>query len=107
MVDLSSLNYSELVELKKQLDVELVHRRETEKKSLLNEIQSLVSAKGYSMSEFLALTDKKSVRKASIAARGRYRNPQDTTQTWTGHGRKPQWAIEWLASGRSLEELRI
>lgn len=104
MVDLSNLNYSELVALKKQLEVELVRRKESEKQSVLAEIQSLAAAKGFSLSDILGTGEKKG-RKA-VAARGQFRNPANPEQTWTGHGRKPQWAIDWLASGRSLDELR-
>lgn len=103
MVDLSNLNYAELVELKKQLDVELVHRKEVEKQTVLAEIQNLAAAKGFSLTDILGGGEKKARK---VAAKGQFRNPANPAQTWTGHGRKPQWAIDWLASGRSLDELR-
>ncbi|KUF09313.1 H-NS histone family protein [Pseudoponticoccus marisrubri] len=37
----------------------------------------------------------------------RYANPADPTQTWTGRGRKPQWVIDALNSGKSVEDLAI
>ncbi|GGA94254.1 H-NS histone family protein [Allosediminivita pacifica] len=37
----------------------------------------------------------------------KYANPQDPTQTWTGRGRKPNWVIEALDEGKSLEQLAI
>ncbi len=104
MVDLSTLNYNELVELKKRLDVELVQRKEVEKQNVLAEIQNLAAAKGFSLTDILGGGEKKG-RKAAVA-KGQFRNPANPAQTWTGHGRKPQWAIDWLASGRSLDELR-
>lgn len=38
---------------------------------------------------------------------GKYRNPNDQFSSWSGIGRKPKWVTEWLASGKSLEELKI
>lgn len=37
----------------------------------------------------------------------KYRSPNDPKVTWSGRGRKPLWAVEWLDSGRSLDELLI
>lgn len=51
-------------------------------------------------------------RKAKAVKKGgkvkpKYRSPADPKLTWTGRGRKPQWAAEWVDSGRSLDELLI
>ena len=32
--------------------------------------------------------------------------PENPAIGWTGHGRKPQWVIDWLAQGKALDELR-
>ena len=37
----------------------------------------------------------------------KYRNPADPTQTWTGRGRHPQWVIDDVKRGASLEYLAI
>ncbi|MHA6344983.1 H-NS histone family protein [Roseivivax sp. CAU 1761] len=37
----------------------------------------------------------------------RYRNPAAPDQTWTGRGRKPNWVIEALDNGKSLDDLKI
>ncbi len=36
-----------------------------------------------------------------------YRNPSNSAETWTGRGRQPKWVRDALASGASLEALRI
>lgn len=104
VINISNLSYKELSELKKQVEVELVKRKQAERQTLLSQVQELVASKGYSLGDLLG--EKKGGRKAS-ASRGQFRNPADPTQTWTGHGRKPKWALEWIASGRSIEELRV
>lgn len=37
----------------------------------------------------------------------KYANPADPSQTWTGRGRKPNWVIEALESGKSLDDLAL
>lgn len=37
----------------------------------------------------------------------KYENPADPAQKWTGKGRKPQWVIDALAAGTTLEALLI
>ena len=37
----------------------------------------------------------------------KYRNTEDTNETWTGRGRKPTWLIEALAAGKQLEDFTV
>lgn len=37
----------------------------------------------------------------------KYRNPNDSSQTWTGKGRKPAWVVDSLNNGKALDELLI
>ena len=36
----------------------------------------------------------------------KYRNPQ-TSETWSGRGKRPRWLIAAVKSGRKIEEFRI
>jgi DNA-binding protein H-NS len=51
---------------------------------------------------------------ASKRARGpypavvpKYRNPEDSSETWSGRGRQPRWLVALLKSGKSIEDFRI
>lgn len=46
-------------------------------------------------------------RKAVNKVAPKYRNPANADETWTGRGRKPLWVIDFLASGRSIEDTLI
>ncbi len=107
MIDLSGFNLAPLADLKKQIEVEIVRRRESEKQNLRAEIQRLAAAAGLSLSEVLSEISEKKSRKSAAAGVAQFANPADNTQTWTGRGRKPQWVIEWLAAGKSLDDLRF
>ena len=37
----------------------------------------------------------------------KYVNPMDPSQTWTGRGRKPNWLIDALDAGKSLEDMAL
>lgn len=42
---------------------------------------------------------------APRSAHVRYRHPENSAITWSGHGRKPQWIVAWLAQGKEMSEL--
>ena len=107
MIDLSNLNFIQLADLKKQIDVEIVRRKESEKMNLRAEIQRMAAAAGLSLSEVLGTVVEKKTRKTGASGVAQFANPADNSQTWTGRGRKPQWVLDWLAAGKSLDDLRI
>lgn len=37
----------------------------------------------------------------------KYANPADPSQTWTGRGRKPNWVLEALKAGKSIDDMAI
>ena len=37
----------------------------------------------------------------------KFRNPEDTSETWSGRGRSPRWMLKMLAAGSSMNDLRI
>lgn len=37
----------------------------------------------------------------------KYRNTDNSEETWTGRGRKPTWLVEAMAAGRELNEFAI
>lgn len=47
-----------------------------------------------------------SQKKGTATALGTYQHPEDPSVTWSGRGRKPSWIIEWIESGKPIEELR-
>ena len=106
MIELSNLSLADLADLKKKIDVEIVRRKESEKQTLRAEIMRMAAAAGLSLADVLGSAEKK-VRKVASAGVAQFRNPADAEQTWTGRGRKPQWVLDWVASGKSIDDLRI
>ena len=74
-------------------------RKEQDKVDLRVKMEVLASEHGVSLDEFLVNPPKK----VKVA---KYRNPANLKQVWAGRGRKPNWLLELLNAGRSLEEFK-
>lgn len=81
--DFSLFGDSELRELARQIAGEL-EQRSSQARSLGRRAAALVEGKG-----------------------PRYRNPENSAETWSGKGAMPGWVRQALDRGRSLEELEI
>ena len=52
-------------------------------------------------------------RKAKTRGKGKskvapkYRNPANPDETWAGRGRKPQWLVDEISKGKSVEDFKI
>lgn len=119
-MELSSLSLSELRRLQSKVETEIRRRSDTAKKDLLKRMQKLAAEHGMSLNEVIG---QESAEKAAPAPRKaaakpaakkvakpasviKFRHPENPAIGWTGHGRKPQWVIDWLAQGKPLDELR-
>ncbi len=122
-VDIASMGTPDLRRLQAKIEVELKRRAENAKKSALKRMRKIAEEEGVSFQELISeasstatptsFEPKKRGRKPGVAkvkSKGRklalrYFNPEDPSKGWAGHGRKPQWVIDWLAAGKPLEEL--
>jgi DNA-binding protein H-NS len=103
-MDLSTLDYTQLLDLKTQLEREINARQAEEKASAKRQILELVKTYGLTVEEVLSKTHGSSTRKPVEA---KYRNPDDASQTWTGRGRKPAWVQNYIDAGFKIEDLAI
>ncbi|WP_079432815.1 H-NS family nucleoid-associated regulatory protein [Zoogloea sp. LCSB751] len=119
-MDISSLSLAELRRLQTKVETEIRRRSDTAKKDLLKRMQKLAAEHGMSLTEVIgqestekaAPAPKKTAAKPAKKAAAKpasvikFRHPENAAIGWTGHGRKPQWVIDWLAQGKPLDELR-
>lgn len=104
-MDISTLSLVQLKELQQQIPAEIKRREKEEKVKLLDELQSLAIARGFSLEQLLKSDAGEVKTKKTVKAK--YRNPLNAEQTWTGRGRKPQWVLDQLAQGKTIESLAI
>lgn len=103
-MDISYMSYSQLTELKGVIESHLVKKKEMELKDLCTKITEIVSDSPFSLPEVL---DELTANKPKRTAPAKYRNPENPDETWTGRGRKPEWVVALLETGRGLDECAV
>ncbi|HSN86521.1 MAG TPA: H-NS histone family protein [Thermoanaerobaculia bacterium] len=109
-IDLSTLTIEELQALARDIEEEVVARRESERERVLAQMRELAGSLGMTLEDFLRL-ERGRGRAANAAAKVpasstvKYRHPENPVLTWSGRGKRPLWINEWLAAGHTLEEL--
>lgn len=99
--DLKSLSLKDLVQLQKNVGEAIEKRKVAERLELLNEFKAKATAHGFTLEDLLSTKIKKAPGQA------KYRNPSDSTQTWTGQGRMPKWLVALVDSGKDLNDFKI
>jgi DNA-binding protein H-NS len=124
-MDISTLSLTELRRLQNKVEAEIRRRSDSARKDLLKRMQKMAAEHGLSLDDVLgpdagekpapaaaAAAPKKApkAKKAAAAAKPasviKFRHPENPAIGWTGHGRKPQWVIDWLAAGKNIDDLR-
>lgn len=103
--NLKQMSTAELEDLQKDIAAELDGRRKQERQKLLDEIRDKAKALGMSIEELVGFGKSRTTRAAKGVAK--FAHPDDASLTWSGKGKRPRWVNEWLASGKSLDQLKI
>ncbi|MGE5472584.1 MAG: H-NS family nucleoid-associated regulatory protein [Bacteroidota bacterium] len=109
-MDISNLSIAQLKELQAAIPGEIAKRQTEEKQKVLDQMMALASSHGFSLDELLGKNVSKktgSNKAAGKKVQAKYRHPNQPDVTWTGRGRKPVWVADWVASGKSLDDLAI
>lgn len=101
----------EIVKIEKTIKV----LESRDRKVALAQVVAVAKKNGFELHELIGApvsiiaTAKGSVkpRKKRGKVAPKYRNPADSSQTWTGRGRQPLWVQDMLRTGRSLDDVRI
>lgn len=89
-----------------------------------NKLSALARAEGYTVAELFggaagtapakkvatgaAPSGRKSTKGYKLGkVAPKYRNPQNTSETWAGRGQQPKWMASQIAAGRKLEDFLI
>ncbi|NMG49874.1 H-NS histone family protein [Azoarcus communis] len=122
-MDLGSMSLTELRRLQSKVESEIRRRSDTARRDLIKRMQKMAAEQGLSLEDVIGTapaaaekTPSRRGRKPGKAAKAakpatvsviKYRNPANPEQGWTGRGRKPQWALDLLAQGKSLDEAAV
>lgn len=106
-IDISSLSIPELLELQKNLVLEVPRRMALEKQKVVADLKKLAADRGFDLNELLGSkvkeTDKRSGPRGPAPVK--YRSPEG--QEWSGRGRKPAWVVSHIDAGGKIEDLAV
>ena len=102
--DLSEMSRKELEKLSKDVDKALERVSNKELKLAQEAAAKAAAEYGYSLSDVAAAAPKRS---AAVKSAPKYKNPDDSSQTWTGKGRQPDWYKTAVANGTDPETMAI
>jgi DNA-binding protein H-NS len=102
-INLDSLSLKELRDLGAQVAKAIATFEDRKKQEAIQVLEEKAKALGFSLSELAAAAPTRKRKPASA----KYVNPVNTSETWTGRGRKPRWVEAALKAGKSLHDLLI
>jgi DNA-binding protein H-NS len=107
-MDLSNLSLGDLRNLQEQIKQEMKKREHQEVQKAREEILRIAQSVGVPLKDLIASGGGRGAKAASQGSVAvRYRNPDNSSQQWTGRGRQPKWVKEWVEGGKSLDKLRV
>lgn len=105
-INLNEMGRKELTALQREIEKLLRNLHKKEKKEALLAAQKAAADFGFSLEELTSKRTSTQAAKSSSFA-PKYANPDDSTQTWTGKGRQPNWFKAAISSGKSAKDLEI
>jgi DNA-binding protein H-NS len=108
--DLESMSFDELWSLHEQITQLLSVRIASEKRELekrlavLNRGMTLIEGKDQDAAQSYNANGK--ARRKYPRVLPKYRNPQ-TSETWSGRGKRPRWLVAAIKTGRKIEDFEI
>ena len=98
---LDKMSYAELLKLEERIQTAIAAKRVEDAASTKEALRAMAEKAGYSLND---LFGKRAGRKGSGEVK--FRNPKDTSQTWTGRGRKPNWLVDAVKKGAKIDAFK-
>ena len=99
---LDKMSYADLLKLQARIEAAIAEKRVEDAASTKEALRAMAEKAGFSLND---LFGKRGAKKGSGEAK--YRNPKDTSQTWTGRGRKPNWLVDAVKKGAKIDTFAI
>lgn len=102
-IDINTLSFKELKDLQSQVTKAISTFEDRKKKEALAELEEKARALGFSLAELTGAV----VSRKRAPAVPKYKNPANSSETWSGRGRKPRWFVAALQAGKSPNDMAI
>ena len=98
---LDKMSYAELLKLEERIKTAIAAKRVEDAARTKEALRAMAEKTGFSLND---LFGKRGGRKGSGEVK--FRNPKDTSQTWTGRGRKPNWLVDAVKKGAKIDTFK-
>ena len=103
--DLHNLSLEELTNVIESAKKALAEKQKNERKAVIAKIKELADSIGLTVTIHEGDKPVSSRKGTKVAAK--YRNPNNSSETWTGRGVRPRWLQALINAGRELKEFHI
>ncbi len=107
MPDISNLSVEELRKLTAEAQALIESKKDQEIEDAYHQITQIAESVGMSLEQFIEYGAQKRKKSTRKSVEPRYRNKNNTAETWTGRGKKPRWLVAELEKGAKLEDFLI
>lgn len=101
--NLEAMSLKELRQLQKDLAQAISTQQDRHKAEARAKLEAIAKEMGYSLADLIGVE----VKTTRAPAGAKYRHPENAALTWSGRGRKPQWIVAALTSGKTADDLAI
>jgi len=99
--DLGKLSVKELKKLQKDAAKAVASFEDRNRAGVIVELEAVAQKHGYKLADFTG------GKKAKVASPAKYKHPEDSSLTWSGRGRQPNWIKDVLSAGKSLDDFAV
>ena len=100
--DLDRMSFKDLQELELKVKKAKASAQDRSRSELRERLEAMAAAAGFKISDLFGGRGGKGRKVAA-----KYANPDNTSETWTGRGRKPRWLSAKLKDGEKIEKYLI
>ncbi|WP_068305226.1 H-NS family nucleoid-associated regulatory protein [Pararhodobacter sp. CCB-MM2] len=101
--DLETLSLDELKKLQKDVAKAIGSYEDRQKLEARAKVEAMAKEMGFSLTQLVGPDGKKN----RPAVPPKYEHPENPEITWSGRGRRPQWFIDAIASGKTEDDLAV
>jgi DNA-binding protein H-NS len=99
--NLENLSIKELKQLQKDATKAVASFEDRQRADVIAELEAVAQKHGYKLADFTG------GKKAKVALPAKYKHPEDSSLTWSGRGRQPNWVKDEISTGKSLNDFAI
>ena len=107
MQDISKLSVAELRDLQEQASQLIASKQDQEVEQAYQDILAIAAKVNLTVDQILELGANKQKKTKRKSVEPRYRNPDNSAETWTGRGKQPRWLVAKLEQGAKPEDFLI